>query len=124
VRALCSQHAPIHDHPGRAASLADGEGSDDDIGDAAIFLDRALVANERNGLAFDPADASEAVAAKNAGIRRSEQRRESKEPVVLFAFERTGQRPERRREQPLLARLPRTIFAAPILVAPLRHADA
>jgi hypothetical protein len=53
-----------------------------------------------------------------------EQRREPKEPAVLFAFERTGQRPERRREQPLLARLARTIFAAPILVAPLRHADA
>ena len=64
VRALRLQHAPIDDHPRCAASLADGEGRDDDIGDAAILLDRSLMANERNGLAFDRADAAEAVAAE------------------------------------------------------------
>ena len=40
------------------------KGCDDDIGDAAIFLDRSFMANERNGLAFDRADAAEAVAAE------------------------------------------------------------
>jgi len=64
VRALSLQHTPINDYPGCAASLADGEGSDDDVGDAAILLDRSFMANERNGLAFDRADAAEAVAAE------------------------------------------------------------
>jgi hypothetical protein len=64
VRALSLEHTPIDDHPGGAASLTDGEGSDDDIGDAAIYLDRSLMANKRNGLAFDRADAAEAVAAE------------------------------------------------------------
>lgn len=64
MRALSLQHAAVDDHPGRAASLADGEGSDDDIGDTAILLDRSLMTNERNGLAFDRADAAEAIAAE------------------------------------------------------------
>jgi len=64
VRALSLEHTPIDDHPGGAASLTDGEGSDDDIGDAAIFLERSLMVNKRNGLAFDRADAAEAVAAE------------------------------------------------------------
>jgi hypothetical protein len=50
VRALSLQHTPIDDHPGCAAPLADGEGCDDDIGDAAILLDRSLMANERKVL--------------------------------------------------------------------------
>ena len=68
MRALRLQHASIHDHPRRAASLTDGEGRDDDIGDAAILLDRALMADERNDLAFDRTDAAEAIAAKGAVV--------------------------------------------------------
>jgi len=63
--ALGLQRAAVDHYARRSlASLADAERRDDDIGDAAIFLDRSLMANKRNGLAFDRADAAEAVAAE------------------------------------------------------------
>ena len=68
MRALRPQHASIHYHPRRTASLTDGEGRDDDIGDAAILLDRAFMADQGNDLAFDRADAAEAIAAKDAVV--------------------------------------------------------
>ena len=53
-----------------AAFLADGEGGDDDVGDAAIVFQRAWMADERDRLALDLADASKRIAAEDALIRR------------------------------------------------------
>ena len=69
MRAFSLQHAPVDDHPRGAASFADGERRDDDVGDAAILLDRAFVADQRHDLALDRADAAEAVAAEDAFVR-------------------------------------------------------
>ena len=53
-----------------AAFLADGEGGDDDVGDAAILFERAGMADERDRLALDHADGAERIAAEDALIRR------------------------------------------------------
>jgi hypothetical protein len=41
------QHAPVDDDPRGAALLADGEGRDDDVGQAAILLERGGMADQR-----------------------------------------------------------------------------
>jgi hypothetical protein len=45
---LSFQHAPVDNHAGGAAPLANGEGRDDDIGRSAVILQRRRVANERH----------------------------------------------------------------------------
>jgi len=70
VRAIGLQHAPIDDDACGPAGLADGERRDDDIGQAAILLERAGIANKRHRLALDHADAAEQIAAEHIFIGR------------------------------------------------------
>ncbi|ODR95380.1 hypothetical protein AUC69_02385 [Methyloceanibacter superfactus] len=51
----------------RAYLLLDVKGGDDDIGGAAILLQRAGMAHKRHRLSLDPADATEGIALEGRG---------------------------------------------------------
>lgn len=70
VRAIGLQHVPIDDNARGPALLADSERRDDDIGQAAILLERAGIADEGHRLALDHPDAAEQIVAEHSFIRR------------------------------------------------------
>jgi hypothetical protein len=68
VGAVSFQPAPVDNHARGPAFLAEGERRNDDVGQAAIFFQRAGMPHERHGLAFDHANAAEQIAAEGACV--------------------------------------------------------
>ena len=66
MRAPLPQHAPVDDHPRRSTFVAHGEWGNDDVGDAAVLLERGRVSDQRHELPLHRTDAAKQIAFERA----------------------------------------------------------